>query len=92
MSSSNRDFVKLECQFERDMLIHSPVPRYATLSHVWGGAKPLRLMKDNYEELERGIDMSSLPPLFRDAIDLTKMLGISYIWIDSLWWVLFECR
>lgn len=33
---------------------------------------------------EHGIQLSSLPLTFQDAIKITRSLGLQYIWIDSL--------
>jgi hypothetical protein len=38
----------------------------------------------NYQQHLGGISILSLPQTFRDAIDVTKALEISYIWIDAL--------
>ena len=38
----------------------------------------------NIESLMAGIDMFDLPATFRDAITITRKLGIKYLWIDSL--------
>ncbi|KAF9459324.1 heterokaryon incompatibility protein-domain-containing protein [Collybia nuda] len=57
---------------------------YLTLSHCWGGAKILRLLVENFDQLITGIPMSSLPKTFQDAVIITRRLGYRYIWIDSL--------
>jgi hypothetical protein len=61
-----------------------PAPVYLTLSHCWGGAKILRLLKDNYDEFRQAIPKDELPLTFRNAVDITRRLGYRYIWIDSL--------
>ncbi|KAL3423937.1 hypothetical protein PVAG01_05684 [Phlyctema vagabunda] len=58
--------------------------RYATLSHRWGQQKFLRTLKSNIEEHKHEIALISLPKSFQDAMSVTKGLGISYLWIDSL--------
>lgn len=58
---------------------------YTTLSHRWGQVKDkLVLTQSNIEEWHE-----QLPPLgkwktFVDAIEISRQLQISYIWIDSL--------
>lgn len=42
------------------------------------------LRRSNVEVLERGLDMSSLPASFTDAINFTIRLKTRYLWIDSL--------
>ncbi|KAF9877171.1 hypothetical protein CkaCkLH20_05437 [Colletotrichum karsti] len=58
--------------------------KYACLSHPWGKKPLVRTLKDNFSKFTTGIQLSSLPPTFRDAIDFTRRLGLQYIWIDSL--------
>ena len=58
---------------------------YATLSHCWGSTKmPLRTTKDNLETHLQGFDELLLPKTFRDAITISRKLGIQFLWIDSL--------
>jgi uncharacterized hydantoinase/oxoprolinase family protein len=45
---------------------------------------PLRLMSRNIDEFKEKIPASKLSRSFRDAISITKRLGLKYIWIDSL--------
>lgn len=58
--------------------------RYVCLSYCWGGTINICLTKDRYHSYMRRITWSSLPEGYRDAIKLTRKLGIRYIWIDSL--------
>ncbi|KAL5095265.1 hypothetical protein Trisim1_012415 [Trichoderma cf. simile WF8] len=57
---------------------------YATLSHCWGNIQYLKLLKDNLEEFQHQIPAHRLSKTFTDAIKITKHLGISYLWVDSL--------
>lgn len=57
---------------------------YATLSHCWGATSHLKLLKDNMLEFRRGIPLSTLPSVYREAIDIALRLGVSNLWIDSL--------
>lgn len=59
---------------------------YCALSHCWGSEdkRPLETTRRNLQDHLADIPWSSLPTTFRDAIDLTKGLGITYLWIDSL--------
>jgi hypothetical protein len=58
--------------------------KYATLSYRWGDYKGLKLNKSNKKALEKEILFPKLPKTFQDAIDVTRRLGIQYLWIDSL--------
>lgn len=58
--------------------------RYATLSYSWGGYRKSRTLKSNYEDQKKGISFQSLPQVFRQAVKVTRGLGIRYLWIDAL--------
>ncbi|KAK1992798.1 HET-domain-containing protein [Colletotrichum falcatum] len=61
--------------------------RYVALSHCWGRLQEHErfcLYKSNRSQLEAGVDFDRLPKTFRDAILVTRGLGLEYIWIDSL--------
>lgn len=57
---------------------------YAALSHCWGKTKPLSTTTETLAERLKGIPFNTLPKAFRDAVVLTRKLGIRYVWIDSL--------
>jgi hypothetical protein len=57
---------------------------YATLSHCWGLAQITKLLTTNRSDFEHGIPLSSLPPTFQHAVRVVRLLGIRYLWIDSL--------
>jgi hypothetical protein len=57
---------------------------YVTLSHCWGDFQPPILTEQNRQQYQKGIDPASLPRTFVDAIDITRRLGINYLWIDCL--------
>src|SRR5256885_7715423 len=59
-------------------------PPYATLSHCWGGLDIFHLKKWNRDSLFENIPMDKLCNTFNDAIKVTRALGLSYLWIDSL--------
>ncbi|CAI6088594.1 unnamed protein product [Clonostachys chloroleuca] len=58
--------------------------RYMTLSHCWGSLKIKTLQTRSLEAMKQGIELSALPKTFQDAIQITRALGVRYIWIDSL--------
>ncbi|KAM3158309.1 hypothetical protein ABEW05_001152 [Botrytis cinerea] len=77
--------VKIDCQEIRLCIsANENCSEYATLSHCWGKAKVLRLQKDNYQAFLRKIPYDKLCKTFRDAIDIARVLGFSWLWIDSL--------
>ncbi|KAH8586961.1 heterokaryon incompatibility protein-domain-containing protein [Bisporella sp. PMI_857] len=58
--------------------------QYVTLSHCWGTLKIPTLTRDSFYDLASGVRASSLPKTFRDAVEMTLLLGANYLWIDSL--------
>jgi hypothetical protein len=58
--------------------------KYAALSHCWGGVISPLLTTENLESFQESIPYCDLPANFRDAISITRQLGIQYLWIDSL--------
>lgn len=61
-----------------------PTGPYATLSHCWGKSRIFTATTTNIESLKKQIPWLDLPKTFRDAIQFTNSIGISYIWIDSI--------
>lgn len=73
------DMIRL-CVCEQD----SVTGPYITLSHCWGEAIFLKLIKTTFPMLRQGIPFEDLPATFRDAVNVCRELGVQYIWIDSL--------
>ncbi|XEU99679.1 hypothetical protein FSHL1_004966 [Fusarium sambucinum] len=62
----------------------TPSGPYMTLSHSWGEGHTITLDRKSYQNLLRGIPLSSLPPTFCDACVIARQVGVDYIWIDAL--------
>jgi hypothetical protein len=76
-----QDQVRLQCDgFSKD---EHP---YITLSHMWGSdpSRQLILKKSNLASYRNGIALEALPSIFKEAVRLTRLLGYTYLWIDSL--------
>lgn len=59
--------------------------QYAALSHRWGSRDTIACTTTGtLSSRTSGIPLDSLSQLFRDAISVTRRLGLSYLWIDSL--------
>ncbi|KAI1112549.1 heterokaryon incompatibility protein-domain-containing protein [Nemania sp. NC0429] len=58
--------------------------RYIALSYCWGGHLPLRSTTSNISEMKKGIAWNELPRVFSDVVYVAWMLGVQYVWIDSL--------
>jgi len=57
---------------------------YISLSHCWGKVQIITSTKNTLAERMSRIDFEQLSATFRDAVLVTRRLGIKYIWIDSL--------
>jgi hypothetical protein len=57
---------------------------YMTLSHCWGPAQLITTTENTVKRRIAGILLEDLPQTFKDAVSLTRNLGIQYLWIDSL--------
>ncbi|KAK5717219.1 hypothetical protein LTR15_009108 [Elasticomyces elasticus] len=62
--------------------------QYTALSYCWGQRPPNavdhRTLHDNIADRMSGFHETDLPQTLRDAIDVTRKLGLQYIWIDSV--------
>ncbi|OOF93993.1 hypothetical protein ASPCADRAFT_516939 [Aspergillus carbonarius ITEM 5010] len=59
---------------------------YTALSYCWGPPDhwPLRTTNGNLQQHKSGIAVEALTKTYRDAITVTRSLGIRYLWIDAL--------
>jgi hypothetical protein len=59
---------------------------FAAASYVWGsGVRSYCTTRDNLQQRERdGIQVSTLPRTIRDFIDVSRRLGLVYLWVDAL--------
>ncbi|GKT65050.1 heterokaryon incompatibility protein [Colletotrichum tofieldiae] len=57
---------------------------YVALSHCWGGAISPLLTTETLLLFQDQISIPELPANFRDAITITRELGLRFLWIDSL--------
>jgi hypothetical protein len=58
--------------------------RWVALSYCWGGEPSMRLTKENIGRLKQGIALNRFDATIRDAILVTRALGITYLWVDAL--------
>ncbi|GKT68609.1 heterokaryon incompatibility protein [Colletotrichum tofieldiae] len=79
--NSNPDMFRVVVTSEQRI---GPGEPYTTLSHCWGSAQFLQLKKSTYDEFKKGVKLDRLPKTFREAIQVTRRLGIRFLWIDSL--------
>lgn len=57
---------------------------YTCLSYCWGYRQKLKLTKDTESAFKAGLLTKELPQTYQDAIRITRLLGVRYLWIDAL--------
>ena len=57
---------------------------YAALTHCWGVGIAFKTTTATLADRIRGMDTGELPRNFRDAVTITRRLGLRYVWIDAL--------
>jgi hypothetical protein len=63
---------------------HGEEAKYIALSHCWGKAPIIRTTLNTVSSRLKRIKWDSLSKTFQDAIIITRLLCIRYLWIDSL--------
>ncbi|KAK3953866.1 heterokaryon incompatibility protein-domain-containing protein [Pseudoneurospora amorphoporcata] len=63
--------------------LKQPQP-YTALSYCWGKGTQAKLNDENLAEFTKILPESKLSKTHTEAIDLTRLLGIRYLWIDAL--------
>lgn len=62
--------------------------KYATLSYCWGNREDaeaqLKTERATIEKRCEGIPCEIMTPAIKDAVELTRAIGLRYIWIDAL--------
>jgi hypothetical protein len=58
--------------------------KWVALSYCWGGEPSMKLTGDTVGILKQGVPLNRFDPTIRDAILVTRALGITYLWIDAL--------
>ncbi len=54
---------------------------YIALSHCWGNKKPLQARENTIQALRAGVELDDLPTVLKEAVLVTRALGLKYIWI-----------
>ena len=57
---------------------------WIALSHQWGPEPHFSTNRKNLNDHMAGMEFENLPATFRDAVTVTRALGLKYLWIDSI--------
>ena len=60
------------------------VAPYLALSYCWGTGKRFVSTQDSISRRREGFMLAELPETLRDAILVTRRLGVRYLWVDAL--------
>jgi len=84
-----RSGTKLRLVERSDFSEGSRTPRYTCLSYCWGTTLPAsaKTTTVSLSVHKKAFELGDLPRTFRDAVEITRGLGIRYLWIDALWYV-----
>ena len=63
---------------------HGSLGSYICLSHSWGGHSTILCTKETYAGYQDNVAWDTLPLLFQDTVEVCRMLGVRYLWIDKL--------
>lgn len=71
---------------QRCVLERSGEEIWVALSYVWGNGKTMQTTDENLPQLQQKGSLASedLPRTLDDAIEVTRCLGVRYLWVDSL--------
>ena len=57
--------------------------RYITVSYCWGSQSTI-LTHKNFAQFQKELDPSLMSKTVQDALEITKSLGIPYLWLDAM--------
>ena len=61
-----------------------PTAPYAALSYCWGGDQPAKTVRACLGAYAEAIALPTQPLTIRDALTVTRGLGLRYLWVDAL--------
>ncbi len=64
---------------------------YAALSYCWGSHQSFVASTKSLERLKSGFPIENLPPTIKDAVEVTRKLGLRYLRVDALC-ILQDCK
>lgn len=60
------------------------VGKYAALSYCWGRSNHFVLTTATMEDRKKGFDVGELPGTLQDAVEVSRQIGLRYLWVDAL--------
>lgn len=90
--SEGEHLIKLVDIAEKPSTTTTP-PSYVALSYCWGSAASApnsgtdtkyQTTSENLDQRRNGFSELNLPPTIRDAVTITRRLGVKYLWVDAL--------
>jgi hypothetical protein len=58
--------------------------KYMTLSHCWGSHVTIKLQTSTLASMSHGLHLADLPKTLQEAVQVTRHVGVRYLWIDAL--------
>ncbi|KAK3690542.1 heterokaryon incompatibility protein-domain-containing protein [Podospora appendiculata] len=58
--------------------------RYMCLSHCWGTKHTFETTAETLPRFLKGFPYTDMPTVYREAVKMAHMMGVKYLWIDSL--------
>jgi hypothetical protein len=58
--------------------------KYVALSYCWGRSVPFTTTPETLPDRLKGIAIQSMPRTLRHATEVTRQLGVQYLWLDAL--------
>lgn len=85
------DQIKVIISAEEDQLNQRTSKAYAALSYCWGTCPAFKSTQSNLSSRTRGFSLSEMPLTLQDAVQVTRRLGLQYLWVDALC-ILQDCK
>lgn len=57
---------------------------YIGLSHCWGKKQTYQTTLNTLPERLEALDWDAMPKTYQDAIKVARLIGVKFIWIDSI--------
>lgn len=91
VSRHGTDNIRVVIRSEEAELTKRHPAAYAALSYCWGTCPALKSTRFNLADHKRGLSISEMPLTLKDAVRVTRDLGLLYLWVDALC-ILQDCE